>query len=149
MEKRSQDFLDDKMRFSMILDLIQTEKIRNEFEKKVIGDTNIQVEKEIDNLIDWMISKNSKLWRDTMEYFQQKVTINSADIVGKVKIHFDYNRQDLLKTIGLSTANIINSFNKTQESLKLSEDIKKTLLSTGIKYFMNFLNLIGKQKSCR
>jgi hypothetical protein len=34
-----------------------------DFEREVVGDTSRDIERQVGDIIDWMIDKNSKIWR--------------------------------------------------------------------------------------
>ena len=52
MAERGDRFFDETLRFGRIFDLVNSEKIRAEFERQVVGDTSQQIERHVNDLID-------------------------------------------------------------------------------------------------
>lgn len=63
MEKRGENFLEETLRFGRVMDLLRAEKVRGDFERVVVSDTSITIERQVNDIIDWILSKNSKLWK--------------------------------------------------------------------------------------
>ncbi len=62
MAKRGEEFLDETLRFGRLLDLLRSEKVRNDFEKIVVSDTSTKIEKQVSDIIDIILQKNAKMW---------------------------------------------------------------------------------------
>jgi len=131
MGQRGEKYLDDKVTVTNMLEIFKSEKIRIDFEREVVGDTSVDIEKQVSDVIDWMITKTSRLWKDTMEFVQRRSTMNSPDIMGKIQLmSFDYNRANLLQSIGQSSSKVVASFDRQKEATKLSGEVKQALMTT-------------------
>ncbi len=130
MAERGDAFADDRLRVANIFSLINSEKLRADFEREVVGDTSREADKQVGELIDWMIDKDYRQWRDIMEYLNRRSAAHADRIIGNVQGDFEYNRQEMLKGIGQEASRIVDSYDKEAESLKLSEQVQRSLVQT-------------------
>ena len=63
------------MAISNLTGLMSGEKIKNEFETKVVGDTVQLIESNVQLLIDWILEKNAKQWTQVVEYAQRQIGV--------------------------------------------------------------------------
>eukprot|EP00027_Filamoeba_sp_ATCC50430_P016648 CAMPEP_0168566924 /NCGR_PEP_ID=MMETSP0413-20121227/14701_1 /TAXON_ID=136452 /ORGANISM="Filamoeba nolandi, Strain NC-AS-23-1" /LENGTH=677 /DNA_ID=CAMNT_0008599021 /DNA_START=83 /DNA_END=2116 /DNA_ORIENTATION=- len=130
MKDRGQKFIEQRMQITNMIEMLKSEKIRGDFEREVIGEVSRDIERQVDTLIDWIVSKNSRLWKDVMEYLQTKETLNSYKIMGKITHSFDYSRQGLLNSIGSGSSEVLRGLNKEQEAIRLSGEIRSAIINT-------------------
>ena len=62
MRGRGDYFFDDTIRLGRILDLIQGQRIREEFERDVIADSATRIDQATQDLIDWLVEHEHRLW---------------------------------------------------------------------------------------
>ena len=55
MEVRGEDFFDDTFRLGRVFDLLSKDRIRAEFEQKVVADAPQRIEIKVNDLIDWLV----------------------------------------------------------------------------------------------
>ncbi|MEZ4673713.1 MAG: hypothetical protein R2932_05640 [Caldilineaceae bacterium] len=72
MVERGDKFFDNALRLTRIAELINSEKLRGDFEREVVGDTSRQIERHVNDLIDWLIEKDYKQWRAVMDYMGRR-----------------------------------------------------------------------------
>ncbi len=130
MAERGDRFFDDTMRIGRIFDLVNGEKVRAEFERDVVADTSRAVEQQVSDLIDWMVERDYRQWRDVMEYLNQRSTQHADQIVGKVGSDFEFNRQSLIDSVGREAQRVVDSYDPETESLKLAQQVQNALVQT-------------------
>ncbi|MEM7536129.1 MAG: dynamin family protein [Chloroflexota bacterium] len=130
MADRGDEFFDERVRLTRILELANSEKLRNEFEHDVVGDTSVQVERHVGELIDWMVDKDYKQWQDVMDYLNKRSAEHEDRIIGRVGQNFEFNRQNLIEGVGQNAQRVVDSYDKAKESLKLSQDIRSAIVQT-------------------
>ncbi|MBW7885534.1 MAG: dynamin family protein, partial [Caldilineaceae bacterium] len=130
MAERGDRFFDDTVRFGRIFDLVNGEKVRGEFERAVVADTSRAVERQVSELIDWMVERDYRQWRDVMEYLNRRSAQHADQIVGKVGTDFEFNRQNLLASVGREAQHIVDSYDPQAESLKLAQQVQGALVQT-------------------
>jgi small GTP-binding protein len=130
MAERGDRFFDESMRLARIFDLINSEKLRGDFERQVIGDTSRQIESQVSELIDWMVDKDYRQWRDVMEYLNRRAMQHAERMVGQVGSNFEFTRQSLLAGVGRDAQHVVDSYDREAESLKLAQDVQRAIIQT-------------------
>ncbi|WP_298981949.1 dynamin family protein [Caldilinea sp.] len=130
MAERGDRFFDETLRLGRVFDLINGEKVRAEFERVVVADTSRAVEQQVSDLIDWMVDRDYRQWRDVMEYLQARAAHHADQIVGRVGSSFEMNRQTLLASVGREAQRIVDSYDPQTESLKLAQQVQSALVQT-------------------
>jgi small GTP-binding protein len=130
MAERGDKFFDETMRLTRILDLVNSEKIRGEFERQVVADTSREIEAQVSNLIDWMVDKDFRQWRAVMDYLNDRQIEHADRIVGQVGSDFEFSRQNLLDSVGREAQKVVDTYDREAESLKLAQDVQRSILQT-------------------
>lgn len=131
VEKRGMQFFDDMLRIERIFELRKSEVVQTAFEKEVIGDVAQQIEHRIHAIVDWTVEKNLRLWQNITQYLnQQRVTQHRSNIIGGVGDSFDYNRNALIESVGQVARQVVNSYDREQESEALFDEIRGSLTNT-------------------
>ena len=131
MVERSDKFLDDKLQITNISALMNGEKLRAEFERDVVGDTSVKVERHVSELIDWLVERDQRQWRDMSSYLEKQTSKHSDRMVGSVKRgEFELTRKKLLDSIGRDASKVVEAYDKEAESLQLSKDVQSALVQT-------------------
>ncbi|GCF06577.1 dynamin family protein [Dictyobacter arantiisoli] len=130
MRKRGDDFFEDTIRLRRVLDLVQGERIRREFEQEVLGDSAVRIEGSVQEMIDWMVEQEHRFWQNVMEYLDRRreVSLRREDkMIGTVSKQFDYNRRMLLQSVAHTVTGVVNSYDQEAESIQLSQDMRNTV----------------------
>ena len=130
MAERGDRFFDEMMRIGRLFDLVNGDKVRAEFERMVVADTSREVEAQVSDLIDWLVQRDYRQWRDVMEYLNRRSTAHADQIVGKVDSDFEFNRQNLIASVGREAQRVVDSYDPETESLKLAQQVQNALVQT-------------------
>jgi len=130
MSERGDNFFDEIFRIGRIFDLINGEKVRGEFDREVIADTSAQIERHVNELIDWLVDRDFRQWRAVMDYMNKRASQHADKIVGQVSSDFEFNRQNLLASVGREAQEVVSKYDREAESLKLAEEVQKTIIQT-------------------
>src|SRR5690606_33494240 len=68
MMERGDRYFDETLRVTRIFDLVNSEKLRGEFEREVVSDTSRQIEQHVSDLIDWLVEKDYRQWQSVMTF---------------------------------------------------------------------------------
>lgn len=124
MELRGMNFFDERIRLNRVWQLRNTEDIRKDFERDVVGDTARQIDEEVGRVIDWIVGRNLRLWQDLGAYIDRRQMSRHRDVlIGEVGGGFDYNRQALLNSIGRTANEAVSSYNREAEARRLADEV--------------------------
>jgi len=130
MMERGDTFLDETIRLTRVLELANGEKIRGEFERKVVGETGREIDVHVSELIDWIVDRNYRQWNDIIGYLKERSLQHADRMVGKVDTEFELNRRELLASVGREAQKVIDSYDREFESQKLAQEVQKSLIQT-------------------
>ncbi len=135
MRGRGDRFFDETIRLGRILDLVQGERIREEFDRDVIGDSAARIDHAVQELIDWLVQNEHRLWQDVMEYLDRRrqVSVRRDDeMIGSVTRQFDYNRRTLLQSVARTAAEVVQTYDRQAEAIELSQDMRSAVAQAAI-----------------
>lgn len=130
MAERGDRFFDENLRITRIVELVNSERLRGEFERRVLADSSRAVERHVDELIDWLIERDYRQWQAVMEFIERRTLHHTDQMIGQVRGEFDFNRQNLLKSIGRSAQEVVDSYDREAEALKLAQDVQRAIIQT-------------------
>jgi len=130
MSERGDRFFEDTLRITRILDLVNSEKVRGEFEREVVADTSREIERHVSELIDWVVDKDYRQWRSVMDFISRRATQHADRIVGSVNSDFEINRQNLLTSVGRNAQLVVDSYDHKSDALKLSQEVQMAIFQT-------------------
>jgi small GTP-binding protein len=135
MNNRGMVYFDETLRLARVLDLVNTQRIQNEFERKVVADTPYQIEQEVNGLIDWMVEKDLRQWQATLEYLDRhraKALDEQEKVIGQVGGPFAYNRRELLDSVGRAAKEVVRTYDREAEAKHLAEGARDAVAGAAI-----------------
>ena len=132
MGDRGIAFIDQWLRIARVFDLANSAKVREAFEREVIADTNLQLERQINDLIDWMVEREHRQWEAVMGYLNRRADLHQDRVIGEVGGSFDSNRRALLEAVRRDTQRAIAGFDHQAEAAKLAESVQTALAQTAL-----------------
>jgi DNA-binding ferritin-like protein (Dps family) len=132
MSDRGMVFFDEMMRLTRIFDLINSAKVREAFEREVVGDTVQQVERQVSELIDWMVERDYKQWQAVMGYLNRRAELHQDRVIGQVGGSFELNRKELLGSVGRAAQQVVTSYDQEAESRQLAESVQMALAQAAV-----------------
>ncbi len=135
MEKRGDDFFDEMIRFGRIPDLIRTKKVEAAFEEQVIADTSTQIERHVNELVDWMVEQDLRQWTAVAEHMAQRKEAHDNRIVGEggpKEGTLAYDRSRLIDAIGSASERAVETYDREREAEQIAEAARNAVVSTGL-----------------
>lgn len=135
MRERGDRFFDDTIRLGRVFDLIHPERIKNDFQEKVIGDSEKRIDNTIQQLIDWMVEQEQRFWQDIMEYLDKRREVSArreSEMIGSVGRRFDHNRRALLQEVARTADTILRTYDRNAEAAELSHDLRTSVVQAGL-----------------
>lgn len=133
MELRGMTFFDETVRLGRMFDLIKADRIRAQFEDQVIGDTPQQIEQRVQQVIDWLVDRQFRLWQAVTDYLnRRRVNQNREQMLGEIGTSFDYNRSVLLGSVGQKVRDVVNTYDREVEAEEMARGIQSAMTQTAV-----------------
>jgi small GTP-binding protein len=135
MEKRGNDFLDDRIRLARIPDLLRSKQLESDFEKEVVGDTAEQIEQRVSELVDWLVEQDLRQWTAVSEHLTERSAEHAGRVVGESGPRegtLAFDRQRLIDSIGKATKRVVETFDKEREAEELAHSARTAVVNTGL-----------------
>lgn len=135
MRERGDRFFDDTIRLGRVFDLLHPERIKGEFQERVVADSEKRIDTTVQQLIDWMVEQEQRFWQDVMEYLDRRREVSArreSAMIGSVGQRFDYNRRVLLQEVARTADSILSSYDRDVEAATLSHDLRLSVVQAGL-----------------
>ncbi|HUM72402.1 MAG TPA: dynamin family protein, partial [Chloroflexota bacterium] len=135
MEKRGNAFFDEMLRLGRIPDLVRAKKVESAFEEQVVADTPTQIERRVNELVDWMVEQDLRQWTAVADHMAQRKEAHQNRIVGHSgpkEGALAYDRARLLDSISTATHRAVDSYDKEREAAHLAEAARTAVAGAGI-----------------
>ena len=131
MSERGDAWLEENIRFANIRELFRQEKVNQRFEREVVADTEDLIDGRVEELIDWMVDRNLKQWRAIVEYVERRRQAKYDEgMIGEVRDSFEYNRGQLLQSVGKTAMNVVQRYDRERESEALALSLQGAVTQT-------------------
>ncbi len=133
MNARGDEFFDETIRFGRIFDLMNSDKIKAEFDRKVVGDTEKQIDASINELIDWMVEQDLRVWEAVNDYIDRRRLNKYADeLIGEVGGQFRYDRKTLLESVSRRAREEVDRYDAEAHGRELSLSVRNAVATVAI-----------------
>jgi small GTP-binding protein len=131
-EQRGVAFFDDTLRLGRVLDLLNKSRLKAEFTRDVIQDMPRRIEREVDDIIDWMVASDLRQWQGVMTRVEARRAAHAASLVGTVDSRFEYDRARLLETVGSAALRTIQGYDHTREAETMAESVRMAVAGAAL-----------------
>ena len=133
MNVRGDEFFEETIRIGRVFDLMNTDKIRGEFERKVVGDTEREIDRTIDELIDWMVEQDLHLWETVNDYIdRRRLNKYADDLMGEVGGQFRYDRREKLDSVSQRAQEEVDRYNADAHARQLSMSVRNAVAAVAV-----------------
>ena len=130
---RGDEFFEETIRLGRIFDLLNTDKIRGEFERKVVGDTEQADRRHVDELIDWMVEQDLRIWEAVNEYIdRRRLTKYEDELIGEVGGQFRYDRRSLLESVSNRAQEEVDRYDPDAEAKQLAVSVRNAVATVAV-----------------
>jgi len=122
MEQRGQEYFDNTMRLVRVFDLLKKEKTQQEFEVTVVADVPHQIERKVNELIDWLVDSDLRQWQAVTDHIADRRRKHKERIIGNFGIgSFHYDRERLIDGIGRESIRVVETYDKKHEARQIAQ----------------------------
>src|SRR5919107_1260011 len=111
MNERGDEWFEENIRLANVRELVQRNKVQDRFQREVVADTEQLIDQRVEEPIDWMVDRNLKQWRATVEYVNRRQQGKEDErLIGEVGDSFEYNRGQLLQSVGKNATDVVQRY---------------------------------------
>jgi small GTP-binding protein len=133
MTVRGDEFFEETIRLGRIFDLLNSDKIRGQFERTVVGDTEERIDATIDELIDWMVEQDLRTWQAVNEYIdRRRLSKYEDEMIGEVGGTFRYDRRALLESVSKRAQEEVERYDPEQSAHDLSISVRQAVAQVAV-----------------
>ena len=131
MNERGDEWFEENIRLANVRELVQRNKVQDRFQREVVADTEKLIDERVEELIDWMVDRNLKQWRAIVEYVnRRKQAKYDEHVIGEVGDNFEYNRSQLLQSVGKNATDVVQRYDREYESQQLALSLQGAVAQT-------------------
>ncbi|HEY6072684.1 MAG TPA: dynamin family protein, partial [Anaerolineales bacterium] len=132
LEQRGLDFFDNTLRLTNIQNLVRGDRVRADFEKKVLADVSPRIESQVQQMIDWMVQKDLTEWQRVMSLVQQRKTLKTGHFVGEGIEPREIRRRELVESMGKTVQRIVETYDRDREASQLAAQVESAVAQTAL-----------------
>lgn len=133
MLRRGDEFFEETIRLGRVFDLLNKDKIRGEFERQVVAGTEEQIDAVIDELIDWMVDQDLKIWQSVTDYIdRRRLTQYEEGLIGEVGGQFRYDRRALLDSVAKRAQEEVDRYDLDAEARQLADSVRNAVATVAV-----------------
>jgi small GTP-binding protein len=122
MEQRGHEYFDETFRLARVIDLLSKDRIRQEFEHRVVADAPQRIERKVNELIDWLVDSDLRQWQAVNEHLAERRRAHQEHIVGDAGMAgFNYDRDRLMEAVGREARRVVETYDKAEEARAIAE----------------------------
>jgi hypothetical protein len=131
MNERGDEWFEENIRLTNVRELVQRNKVQDRFQREVVADTEKLIDERVEELIDWMVDRNLKQWRAIVEYVNRRRQAKYDEhVIGEVGDNFEYNRSQLLRSVGKNAIDFVQRYDREYESQQLALSLQGAVAQT-------------------
>jgi hypothetical protein len=107
------------------MDLLNRARIQKEFEERVVGDAPRQIERQVTELIDWLIDQDLRQWQAISERLGERRRTHEDRILGAPDVGtFHADRTRLIESVGRETQRVVETYDKQREAAAIADQAR-------------------------
>jgi small GTP-binding protein len=133
-ENRGMAFFDDTVRVGRIPDLLNKARLQRDFERTVVADVPQQIEKQVNDVIDWMVASELRQWQAVNEHVARRQAAHEGRVVGSSDgaKGFQYDRARLIGTVGRAAQRAVETYDKEREASAMADGVRTAVAGAAL-----------------
>ena len=128
LEQRGHAYFDEMLRVGRVIDLLNKARVREGFQKEVVADAPVQIERGVSDLIDWMVGADLRQWQQVTLHLAQRRQQYRERIVGDPEVAaFHVERARLIESVGREAQRLVDGFDRQREAAALAEGARNAV----------------------
>ncbi len=130
-EKRGLEFFDLTFRINRVLDLINKERIKNEFNKNVVKDLSKDIDEKVSNSIEWLVEEDLKQWQIVTQKINQRASKHQDRILSDPNSRqINLERQKIISAINRQAQRVVEEYDREIEASNIAEEAQMAVAAS-------------------
>jgi hypothetical protein len=132
MAERGNEFFEDTVRLGRIWDLFKAERIRTEFERDVVGDTGEQIDRRVQDMIDWLVEQDVRLWRSISAELDRRRAAGGDPAHAAVAGPFETDRRAVLQGVATRAREVLQRHDHRREAEQIGTQMREAVTQASL-----------------
>jgi small GTP-binding protein len=125
MEVRGHAFFEDTLRLGRVMDLFNRARVQKEFEDRVVADAPRQIERQVSELIDWLVDQDFRQWQAVTSTLGDRAASHRSRLLGAPEIgSFHSDRTRLIDAVGREAQSVVETYDKQREAAAIADQAR-------------------------
>ncbi|HEY8550867.1 MAG TPA: dynamin family protein, partial [Vicinamibacterales bacterium] len=131
LEARGHRFFEDTLRIGRVFDLMNRARVQREFEEQVVADAPQQVERQVTELIDWLVDQDFRQWQAITARLAERRREHGDRVLGGEDVGgFSADRARLLDSVGRGAQRVVDTYDRRRESQAIADSARNAVAAT-------------------
>ncbi|HEX9015127.1 MAG TPA: dynamin, partial [Chloroflexota bacterium] len=133
LSQRADGFFDETFRIARVFDLINTDKIRGQFEREVVANSAERIDLSVEAISRWVVDREIHLWQGVEEELSRRRQANPEGLVlGGIGGNFETSRRELILNVSRSARQVVATFDRDAEARMLGDIMREAVAQTAL-----------------
>ena len=132
LAERGNDFFEDTVRLGRVWDLFHAERIRGEFEREVVADTAEQIDRRVQDMIDWLVEQDVRLWRSISAELDRRRAAGGDPAQAAVTGPFETDRRAVLQGVATRAREVLQRHDHRREAEDIGTAMREAVTQAGL-----------------
>jgi small GTP-binding protein len=132
VERRGEVFFDDTVQVGKLLTLMRPEKVREDFERRVLRDAADEIDTAVAAMSDWFVERTLQQWEDVVGFVAERRQAGDERTIGEVGGRFRYDRSALIGSLRDRAHRVLEGFDPEAESRRVADSLQASVVQTGL-----------------
>jgi small GTP-binding protein len=125
MESRGNRYFDDTLRIGRVVDLLNRARVQKEFEEAVVADAPRQIERRVNELIDWLVDQDFRQWQAITSRLAERHRQHAARVLGAPDVGtFHNDRGRLIDSVGREAQRVVDTYDRQREAAAIADQAR-------------------------
>lgn len=133
LSDRADRFFDETFRLARVFDLVNSDKVRGDFERQVLANTSERIESSVDSISNWLVDREIRLWEGIAdELSRRRQARPEALLLGDIGGDFETSRRGLIQNVSRSSRRAVAGFDREAEAKSLGDTMREAVAQTAL-----------------
>ncbi|WP_158675050.1 dynamin family protein [Pelolinea submarina] len=130
-EKRGLEFFDNTFRINRVMDLLNKERIKNEFNKNVVKNLSKDIDEKVSGSIEWLVEEDLKQWQIVTQKISQRASKHQDRILSDPNSQqINLERQKIISNINRQAQRVVEEYDQEVEASNIAEEAQMAVAAS-------------------